>query len=39
MYIASSDDNYPDGHQPVAALLRAAIEPLLKVAIIQYQQS
>ena len=31
MYIASSDDNYPDGHLPVAAELRNAIEPLLKV--------
>ena len=31
MYIASSDETYPDGHQPVAAELREAIEPLLKV--------
>jgi hypothetical protein len=31
MYIASSEDGNPDSHQAVAAELRSAIEPLLKV--------
>ena len=31
MYVASSEDHYPDGHQVVAAELRKELEPMLKV--------
>ena len=34
MYVASTDDNWPDGHLPVAELLQESLEPLFIVSLV-----
>ena len=34
MYVASTDDDWPDGHLPVAELLQQSLEPLFNVCLV-----